>query len=124
MTANPKELAAIREDKPPLDLLEHCADIEIARALAGGALEYGRRNFRASPIKASVYAGAIRRHIGAWASGQERDPKSGLSHLAHVGACVHVVFAAQEAGCFVNDLDPEVKGLDDFDAVCERVRAR
>lgn len=108
---NPKEVAAARDDKAPLDLLEHAADAQIARVLATGAKKYGRRNFRASPINASVYIGAIRRHIGAFASGEELDPESGLSHLAHVGACVHVVLAAKDAGVFVDDLAPVVKDL-------------
>lgn len=107
MTVNPKEAAALREGKPPLDLLEHAADIEIARVLATGAAKYGRKNFHTSPIKANVYGGAIRRHVGAWLDGEDLDPESGLSHIAHIGACVHVLFAAMSAGQFVNDRDPE-----------------
>lgn len=104
---NPKELAAARDAKPPLDLLEMPAEIEIARVLATGAAKYGRKNFRhGGAINASVYGAAIRRHIGAWLNGEDEDPDSGLSHLAHVGACVHVLFASMEAGTYVDDRGP------------------
>lgn len=105
---NPKELAATRDSKPPLDLLEHPAEIEIARALATGAHKYGKKNFRAiGSIKASVYGGAVRRHIGAWLNGEDIDPDSGLSHLAHVGACIHVLFGSMEAERFEDDRGPQ-----------------
>lgn len=110
MSENPKQLAAVRDDKPPLDLLEHPADCEIARALQTGAVKYGRKNFRAvGKINASTYGAAIRRHVGAWLNGEDLDPESGLSHLAHVGACVHVVFAAMEARTYVDDRGPETE---------------
>lgn len=105
---NPKDLLAQHEDRVPLDLLEHAADMLIARALQAGAREYGRRNFRLSPIKASTYGAAIKRHIGAWLDGEEVDPKSGLPHIAHVGANVHVILSALDAGTFIDDRAPEV----------------
>lgn len=100
---NPKEIDAHSNDKVPLDLLEPAADEAIARALAFGAEKYGLRNFTQSPIKARVYIGAIRRHVAAWLSGEEIAEDSRLHHLAHVGACVHVVLAAMEAGTFEDD---------------------
>lgn len=112
---NPKELAAAQDDKAPLDYLEHAADVQISRALAGGAFtptgklsgaaKYGRRNFRYSPIKANVYIGAIKRHIGALANGEDIDPDSGLSHWAHIGADIHVVLSAMDAGTYEDDRD-------------------
>jgi hypothetical protein len=104
---NPKDLAAMRDKKPQLDLLEHAADVEIARVMATGAAKYGRKNYLTSPISVTVYGGAIRRHVGAWLAGEDLDPESGISHLAHIGANVHVVLAAMEAGTFTDDRDPD-----------------
>jgi Domain of unknown function (DUF5664) len=103
---NPKAAAATRDTKPRLDLLEHEADVQIAEALATGADKYGTANYLDVPIKARVYGGAIRRHVGAWLSGEDDDPESGLSHLAHVGANVHVLLATIAGGEFVDDRGP------------------
>jgi hypothetical protein len=106
LAVNPKDIAATRDQKPPLDLLEHVADIAISQALHTGAVKYGRKNFRTIPIQATVYGGAIRRHIGAWLDGQDLDPESGFSHLAHIGANVHVLLAALDAGTFNDNRGP------------------
>lgn len=108
MTENPKAVAARNDGKAPLELLEYPADCEIARALATGAAKYGKKNFRViGTISASVYGGAIRRHIGEWLNGEDCASDSGLSHLAHIGANIHVLFAAIEAGTFVDDRGPQ-----------------
>lgn len=104
---NPKELAATRDKKAPLHLLEYAADCEIAAALSHGARKYGRKNFQQTPILANVYGGAIRRHVGAWLTGEDIDPESGLSHLAHIGANVHVLLSAMAHRTFVDDRGPE-----------------
>lgn len=104
--ANPKDMAATRDGKPRLDLLEHVAEVEIAKAIGTGADKYGVGNYRTIPILARVYGAAMRRHIGAWLDGQDMDPESGLSHLAHIGANVHVLLAAIESGTFVDNRGP------------------
>ena len=104
---NPKQLQATRDQKVPLHLLEPVANAEIAKALAHGAHKYGRRNFYQTPILATVYVGALRRHTDAILDGELVDPDSGLSHWAHIGANVHVALAAMKAGTFVDDTAPE-----------------
>lgn len=104
---NIKQLAAERDGKPPLELLEFPADCEIAWVLKHGSEKYRTKNFRAGGmVNGTVYGGAIRRHIGAWLNGEDNDPDSGRSHLAHIGACVHVLFGAMEAGTYVDDRGP------------------
>jgi hypothetical protein len=107
---NPKAARATRDEKSPLDLLEHAADLEVARALQTGAVKYGKKNYRTIPIFASTYGAALRRHVGAWLSGEDLDPESGLSHLAHVGANLHVLYGAIESGTFVDDRGPGQAG--------------
>src|SRR5579884_2723253 len=98
---NPKTIAGA--EKPPLHLLEYAADVEIAMALADGARKYKRKNYLLSHIPATVYGGAIRRHVGLWLTGEDYAQDSGIHHLAHIGANIHVVFAALAAGTFVDD---------------------
>lgn len=106
MTSNPKQAAG--DKKVPLQLLEPAANAEIAKALADGARKYGRRNYRQSgPIYATTYVGAIQRHLDAYKNGEWEAPDSGVSHLGHIGACLHVMLSAMEAGTFEDDLQGE-----------------
>lgn len=57
---------------------------EIAKVLAFGAEKYGRHNWRKG-MAWSRLLGAILRHLFAWMQGEDKDPESGLSHLAHAG---------------------------------------
>lgn len=104
---NPKAAAATRDQKPPLELLEHAADVEIARALKTGAVKYGQKNYHEVEIFAGTYGGAVRRHIGAWLDGEDIDPESGLSHIAMIGANVHVLLGAMAAGTFRDNRGPQ-----------------
>ncbi|MGZ6587123.1 MAG: dATP/dGTP diphosphohydrolase domain-containing protein [Solirubrobacteraceae bacterium] len=105
---NPKDQAAEAEERCPLDLLEPAADEAIARALANGRDKYRLRNFTDpnNRISYRVYLAAMRRHINALLRDEDLAPDSGLHHLAHVGANVHVLMAAMEAGTLVDDRNP------------------
>ena len=110
---NPKATQALRDGKPPLDLIEYDAEVEIAKAMLTGAIKYGRRNY-AHPdteILASTYGAAVRRHAGLILKGEEFDADSGLSHWAHIGANANVVLGAIAAGTYVDDLAPVVTKL-------------
>ena len=100
---NPKDVEAQKTNKAPLDLLEPVANEEISRALAFGAEKYGTRNYIHSPIAARVYVAAIMRHAAAWLRGEDVADDSGVHHLGHIGANVHVALAAIEAGTFIDD---------------------
>lgn len=103
MSANPKDRAATNDDRAPLDYLEPVADRQIARVLKTGADKYGQRNFTVEPIRARVYVAAIRRHLDAWLEGEDDAPDTGFSHIAHIGANVHVILAALASGQFIDD---------------------
>lgn len=106
MTGNPKDIAAQAEDRAPLDLLEGIADEQTARVLGGGAIKYGRQNYRVVDVRARVYAAAMRRHIREWLDGSDEDHESGQHPLAHVAANVHVVLGAMEQGTLIDDRGP------------------
>ncbi len=103
---NPKDLAAVNDDKVRLDLLEPPADEAIASVMAHGADKYGLQNYRTIPIYYRTYIAATRRHLTALLRGEDLDPDSGESHWAHVGANVHVIMGAMDEGTLVDDRGP------------------
>ena len=75
------------QDKVPVELVPTEAIEAIAEVLAFGAQKYSANNWR-SGFKWSRLFGACLRHIYAHMRGQNIDPESGLSHLAHAGCCI------------------------------------
>lgn len=73
--------------KPPLSLIDRHALEEIAQVLAFGAKKYDAHNWRKG-IQYSRLLDAALRHLYAFADGEDTDPESGLSHVAHAGCCV------------------------------------
>lgn len=69
--------------KPDYSLLPWAALDETVRALTYGASKYSRDNWCRVPDYPQRYLAAALRHITAHARGEERDPESGLHHLAH-----------------------------------------
>jgi hypothetical protein len=99
--SNPKD--ALGAGRLPLHLWPAVATAEGSLALLDGALKYGRSNFRHVGVRASIYRDAAQRHLDAWFEGEDADPASGLSHLAHVLACVAILVDAGAAGKLHDD---------------------
>lgn len=76
------------QGKIPLDLLSGEALLRIGEVMAFGKGKYGAHNWRGG-IAWSRVIGAALRHLIAYNEGEDKDPESGLSHLAHAGCCVH-----------------------------------
>lgn len=93
--SNPKDIVA--DGKIPLHLWPTTATAMGCLGLLDGAGKYGRSNFRAVGVKASVYVDACKRHLDAWFEGEEADPDSGLPHLAHALACLAIIVDAKAA---------------------------
>lgn len=75
------------QDKLPLHLLSTEAMNQTAAVLAFGAQKYAEHNWRkgfdwSRPLSAAM------RHITAFNNGEDKDPESGLSHLAHAACCI------------------------------------
>lgn len=73
--------------KIPLNLLPTPAIEEIAKVLEFGAKKYDAYNWAKGMAWSRLIASALR-HLFAWSRGEDKDPETGLSHLAHVGCCV------------------------------------
>lgn len=129
---NPKAARAVADGKLRLELVETALTHPLARVMAHGADKYGVRNWRTQPIEARTYVGAMRRHIDAWADGQDADPDSGANHLVHLAACCMVVLDAAAHGTLTDNRDyaeakPPVKLTAEYSAgqddVVEELRA-
>lgn len=90
---NPK--TAYGEAKPKLSDTPTIGVREMGRVFTGGAGKYGRFNWRDHTVSATVYYDAAMRHFMAWFDGEDIDPESGISHLAHVMACCNILLDAQ-----------------------------
>ena len=98
---NPKD--AIGSDKMPLHLWPKTATVLGTLALLDGALKYGRSNWRAVGVRASIYYDALDRHMTAWFEGEDIDPDSGLPHLSHALATIAIIVDAIAADRFHDD---------------------
>jgi hypothetical protein len=80
------------ENKLPLELLPLDALEEVAAVLHYGAKKYSARNWEKGFNYSRLYAAAMR-HLWAWFRGEDKDPESGLFHLAHF-ACTALFLLA------------------------------
>lgn len=72
--------------KPRTDLLPAGALLEVAKVLGSGADRYGADNWRKGMAWRRLI-GALLRHVLAFSRGEDRDPDTGLPHLAHATCC-------------------------------------
>jgi hypothetical protein len=103
---NPK--AAIGAAKAPFFGIPWTAVIEMGTVMDGGAHKYGAYNYRDTRISTTTYHDAILRHFMLWADGEDNDPESKSSHLAHIMACCALMIDA-DVGCMLED-DRSVTG--------------
>jgi hypothetical protein len=97
---NPK--TALGEAKPKISSTPTIGIREMGKVFELGAKKYGRYNWRLHQVSATVYYDAAWRHLSAWFDGEDLDPESGVSHLAHVMACMTILMDAQQHG-MLND---------------------
>lgn len=97
---NPKDL--IGSGKVPLHLWPTTATAAGSIALLNGALKYGRSNWRAIGVRASIYVDACQRHLMAWFEGNECD-EEGVPHLSAALACLAILVDCQAAGKLRDD---------------------
>ena len=86
--------SAESSSKPRLDLLPTAALEDIAEVLAFGADKYGAYNW-CRGARWGRYWAALTRHLFAWWRGEDCDPDTGKSHLAHAGCCLFFLLEYQ-----------------------------
>ena len=99
--SNPKDLAALT--KAPLHLWPMTATALGASALYDGMRKYGYYNWRVDKVSIMTYVAALQRHMFRYIEGEERDPDSGLPHLAHMLACLAILADAEASGKLTDD---------------------
>jgi len=105
--SNPKDAVGIK--KAPFSTVSAPVIAEIGLAMLEGARKYGRHNYRAIGVRASVYYDACLRHLTAWWEGEDVDSDSGLSHITKALACLTVLRDAQLINKCIDDRPPKTK---------------
>jgi hypothetical protein len=85
------------QGKPRMELLPPELMVEVAKVLTFGAEKYEARNWEKGMDWGRIY-GSLQRHLNAWASGEDTDPETGLSHLAHAGCNIAFLLAYTQRG--------------------------
>lgn len=84
VTVKDPTTTTVRNDggKNRVDLLPVKALEQVAKVLTAGLDKYPERNWEPGMAWSRCYASALR-HLFAWWRGEDEDPQTGLSHLAH-----------------------------------------
>lgn len=102
--SNPKDVCSIA--KAPMSTVSAPVLAEVGVAMLEGALKYGRHNYRAVGVRASVYYDATLRHLMAWWEGEDTDPGSGMSHITKAITSLVVLRDAMIQGMDEDDRPP------------------
>jgi hypothetical protein len=73
--------------KPAMSLLDRYALEEIASVLRFGATKYHAHNWRGG-IRFTRLTDATLRHMFAFIDGENTDPETNISHIAHASCCL------------------------------------
>jgi len=104
MNTNPNDpKGAAGALKTPLGLIPPYAMEQTAWVHKLGSDKYGPYNWRKTGVCASTYVNAIMRHLNAWRDGENLDPESGISHLAHVACSCNILLDADYCGTLQDD---------------------
>jgi hypothetical protein len=95
---------AVKHDggKPNFDLLPPESLAQVQAVLEFGARKYAPHNWRKG-MGWRRLLGACFRHLFAWACGEDKDPESGQSHLAHAACCILFLLSYEVTGAGTDD---------------------
>jgi hypothetical protein len=96
-------------NKVPMHLVPPRALAHVALAFADGGFKYQPYNWHTEPISASVYYGAMLRHIYAWWDGEDVPSDGVAHHLAHAACCILMILDTMGTEC-LNDNRPSMIG--------------
>lgn len=103
--SNPKDIVGVR--KAPMSTVSAAVLAEIGVAMLEGASKYGRHNYRAVGVRASVYYDATMRHVMDWWEGVDIDPDSGMHHITKAITSLVVLRDAMIQGKVEDDRPPK-----------------
>lgn len=91
-----------KDDKAPLEYLRLDGISEMCEVFAFGANKYGKDNYLLGHHVDQLTAAALR-HILAYQAGQELDPETGKSHIAHAQATLAMLQTQKTLGTLRRD---------------------
>lgn len=94
-------------EKPDLSLISSIAITKVAEVMTFGKKKYSANNWRGGFAWTRPLAAALR-HIFSYLGGEDKDPESGISHLAHAVCCLLMVLEFEETH---KELDDRFKGV-------------
>jgi hypothetical protein len=94
--------------KPRFSLIPPKVIREVAAVFTYGAAKYGDHNWRDGMKWNRQMDGALR-HINAFSDGEDKDPESGYSHIAHAIACLMMLGDYQHGAPVYDALDDRFK---------------
>ena len=94
----------------PFHVLPWQVVLEMALGMMEGGRKYGRHNYRAVGVRASVYYDATMRHLADWFAGKPIDHESGLSHLSKALSSSQVLLDSMVKGNWVDDRPIRIGG--------------
>ena len=119
-----KESVKFDGEKIPFDLVPYDALWEIARVLRYGKNKYEARNWENTdrePFRRGRLFAALERHLMAYWMGEDTDPESGYSHLAHAGCMLLMLLAYVKRDIGEDDrFKINTEGLDSYMSQTER----
>ena len=89
--------------KAPMHLIPPYALEQTAWVHKLGSEKYGPYNWRKTGVCATTYVSAIMRHLNAWRDGEDMDPESGISHIAHIVSSCNILLDAGHCGTLQDD---------------------
>lgn len=108
-------------NKLPLHLIPPRAEAHVALAFADGGFKYQPYNWHKDQISASVYYGAMRRHLNAWWAGEDVPDDGVAHHLAHAVCCALMILDTMGTP-LLNDNRPTAIG-EDYSELLETLAA-
>lgn len=103
------------QGKPRMGLLPSVSLEEVAKVLTAGAAKYSAFNWMKG-IEFDRLYDAAQRHLTAWNKGQDVDPETKITHLAHASCCILFLIWMQK---FRPDLDNRGKDPDTIQSPIE-----
>lgn len=94
---------ALGSMKLPLALWPTTASAIGSLGILEGKVKYGLVNWRATPVRISIYLDALQRHIDAYREGEETAPDSEVPHLGNALACIAIIVDAKTNGTLIDD---------------------
>ena len=107
-------------DKPRVALVPPLALLDVAKVFTYGIDKYRPWNC-IHGMSATRLASACMRHMLAWQAGEDDDPDSGLSHLAHAASCILMMIESIHVATAIDDrLDRDALAKAQSDRVASR----